>query len=298
MYVLLTAAHNEEDYIEETIRSVISQLVRPSLWVIVSDGSTDRTDKIVQEYAMRYSFIRSVRRERDDSRGFTSKVLALRAGVKTLALGATQFIGHVDADISMDPLYFGNLIAKFREDRDLGIAGGWYFEATRSGVWQARKGNTTRSIPGGIQMFRRECYEDVGELLPIEYGGEDWYAEIRARMFGWRVRSFPELQVRHLRATGTRGSLLRYCYHEGFTDFAFGSHPIFELAKVFRQCMSPPYLVGALVRMLGFLVAHLFGERMVPPEFVAFLRKEQLGRLRSNSLMLLRNGRETEEVRR
>jgi glycosyltransferase involved in cell wall biosynthesis len=288
-YVLLTPAYNEERYIEETIKSVLAQLLRPKMWVIVSDGSTDRTDEIVQQYAMRHPFIRFVRREKDHSCNFACKVLALRFGFQTLALQPIHFIGHLDADVSLDPCYFRDLLAKFEEDPELGIAGGWYFEKTRDGVWQSRPGNTTRSLPDGIQMFRRQCYKDIGELPAIEYGGgEDWYAQIRARMCGWRVRSFPELKVLHLRATGTRGSLLRRCYRDGFMDFAVGSHPLFEAAKVARMSAIPPYLLTALARMLGFVVAHILGKRMVSPECVAFLQKEQLGRLWSFVLSVKR----------
>jgi glycosyltransferase involved in cell wall biosynthesis len=53
-YVLLTAAYNEEAYIEETIRSVVAQVLRPSTWVIVSDGSTDRTEEIIQRFSAIY----------------------------------------------------------------------------------------------------------------------------------------------------------------------------------------------------------------------------------------------------
>jgi poly-beta-1,6-N-acetyl-D-glucosamine synthase len=280
-YALLTAAYNEERYIEETIKSILAQSLRPKIWVIVSDGSTDRTDKIVQQYAMRHPFIRFIRREKDHSREFASKVHALRAGFRALTLDPIQFIGHLDADLSLDSSYFHDLLEKFKEDPRLGIGGGWYFEKTRDGVWQSRQGNSTKSIPDGIQTFRRDCYTDIGDLLPIEYGGEDWYAQIRARMCGWRVRSFPELEVHHLRPTGTRGSLLRYCYRAGFMDFALGSHPLFEVAKVTKNIAIRPYLLNATARMLGFLVAHFSGSRMVAPECVAFLQKEQLGRLRS-----------------
>ena len=280
-YALLTAAYNEERYIEITIQSVLAQLFQPKIWVIVSDSSTDRTDEIVQQYAMRHSFIRLVRREKDHSREFASKVFALRAGLQALTLESVQFIGHLDADVRLSPSYFPDLLSKFRGDPELGVAGGWYCEHTADGAWRARPSNTTRSIPGGIQMFRRECYEEIGEILPIEYGGEDWYAEIRARMCGWRVRSFPELGVHHLRATGARGSMLRYCYREGFMDFALGSHPLFEVAKVAKKSVTRPYLFNGLARMLGFLVACASGKRMVPPAFVAFLQSEQLGRLRS-----------------
>jgi poly-beta-1,6-N-acetyl-D-glucosamine synthase len=289
-YALLTAAYNEEHYIEKTINSVVAQLLRPKIWVIVSDGSTDRTDEIVRQYAMKYPFIRLIRREKDHSREFASKVFALRAGFQTLTLEPIQFIGHLDADLWLDPCYFRELLAKFGADPQLGIAGGWCFEKASNGSWQPRQGNCPWSVPGAIQMFRLECYKDIGDLLPVEYGGEDWYTEIRARMQGWRVRSFPELEVHHLRASGTRGSLLRYCYRAGFMDFALGSHPLFEVAKAARNIAIRPYLLNATVRMLGFLVAHISGKRMVSSECVAFLQKEQIGRLRS-FILSVRKGR-------
>jgi biofilm PGA synthesis N-glycosyltransferase PgaC len=219
-----------------------------------------------------------LRREKDQNRRFASKVFALRAGLQMLGLEATQFIGHLDADISLDSTYFSDLLINFLEDPELGIAGGWCFEMMRDGLRQCR-GSSPTSVFGAIQMFRRECYQDIGGLLPIEYGGEDWYAEIRARMCGWRVRSFSELQVRHRRATGTAGSSLRYCYGQGFMDFAVGSHPVFQLAKLARRILWRPYFLGALARLLGFLMAYIVGKRMVPPEFVAYLREEQMERL-------------------
>ena len=189
-YVLVTAAFNEEAYIEETITSVLAQLLPPSTWVIVSDGSTDRTDEIVHRYAMSHSFIHFIRRNKDENRGFASKVLALRVGLESIILGQTQFIGHLDADVSFDRFYFRDLLNKFTADATLGIAGGCCTE--RIGVeFRPPPWNSTASIPGGIQMFRRKCYQDIGGLLPIEYGGEDWYAEIMARKSGWQVRSPP-----------------------------------------------------------------------------------------------------------
>ena len=53
-YVLLTAAHNEEAFIEKTIASVLAQTVLPLRWVIVSDGSTDKTAEIEERYGSQY----------------------------------------------------------------------------------------------------------------------------------------------------------------------------------------------------------------------------------------------------
>jgi glycosyltransferase involved in cell wall biosynthesis len=279
--VLLTAAYNEEAHIEETIRSIVRQLVRPHTWVIVSDGSTDRTDEIVRQYAASHTFIHFVRREKDQSRRFASKVFALGAGLQALAGKPAEFIGHLDADLSPEPGYFRDLLKHFRDDPTLGIAGGWYFEKSGNELRPA-PGSTSRSVPGGVQMFRYECYRDIRGLLPIEYGGEDWYAEIMARKCGWRVRSFPSLKVYHRRETGTAGSKLRYCYRQGFMAFALGSHPLFELAAGAKRALWRPYGVGAFTRLAGFLMAHISGRRMVPPEFVTFLREEQIGRLLPN----------------
>jgi cellulose synthase/poly-beta-1,6-N-acetylglucosamine synthase-like glycosyltransferase len=274
-YVLLTAAYNEEEHIEETMRSVVAQTVRPAIWVIVSDGSTDRTDVIIRQYMADCDFIRFVRREKDGSRGFASKVFALRDGLQMLELGESRFIGHLDGDVSFDRFYFSSLLAKFSEDPGLGIAGGGIAEKI-GGKFRQRRENRVESVPGAVQMFRYECYRDVGELLPIEYGGEDWYAEVKARMCGWRVRSFPELEVRHHRATGRRGSTLLHSYRQGFADFALGSHPIFEVCKLMGRIPSRPYLLGAAARLAGYCVAHVSSERMVSREFVAFLQKEQM----------------------
>ena len=282
-YVLLTAAFNEEAYIEETIRSVVAQVLLPRTWVIVSDGSTDETDQIIQRYAARYSFIRFVRRKKDQNRGFASKVFALRIGLQSIALDNARFIGHLDADISLDSSFFSGLLSKFDEDPKLGIAGGYYLDNI-GGEFRLSRGSSPDSVPGCIQMFRRECYQEIGGLLPIEYGGEDWYAEIMARKCGWRVQCFPELVVHHRREIGNAGGSLRYCYKQGFADYCLGSHPLFEFIKLARRVSWRPYLVGALARLLGFAVAYFRVERAVPPEFIAFLRKEQMSRLRFNRL--------------
>ena len=62
-YILITPAYNEEVYLEKTIHSVIAQAHLPKKWVIVSDGSTDRTDAIATNYAVKYRFIEFIRHE-------------------------------------------------------------------------------------------------------------------------------------------------------------------------------------------------------------------------------------------
>lgn len=279
LYALVTAARNEEKYIEKTLKSVTSQTILPGKWIIVSDGSTDCTDEIVRHYALRYKFIHLLRRVKESERSFASKVFALNAGMQLIELDKFEFVGNLDADVSFEPSYFQDLFQKFEEDAGLGIAGGFIYEEIAGG-FASRKDNCSWSVAGAVQMFRRECCREIGPFVPIQYGGEDWYAEVAARMGGWRVQSFPEFVVLHHRATGSTCGLLRSRYREGLMDYSIGCHPVFEVTKLVPRILHRPFLLGALTRFAGFTLASLRRKkRMVPSEFVSFLRKEQMARL-------------------
>ena len=53
-YVLITAAFNEEAHIERTIQAILTQNLLPKHWIIVSDGSIDRTDEIIKQYSSKH----------------------------------------------------------------------------------------------------------------------------------------------------------------------------------------------------------------------------------------------------
>ncbi len=58
-YVLVTPSRNEEAFIEKTIESVIHQTVLPVKWVIVNDGSTDRTGTVAEALCLAIRLDRS-----------------------------------------------------------------------------------------------------------------------------------------------------------------------------------------------------------------------------------------------
>src|SRR5262245_33802142 len=113
IYVLITPARNEEDYIELTLESVVRQTVRPLKWIIVSDGSTDRTDEIVSPYTEKYDWIELLKMPSRESRHFGGKVACFRAGYARLQELRYDLIGSLDADLSFPPDYFEFLVCKF-----------------------------------------------------------------------------------------------------------------------------------------------------------------------------------------
>jgi poly-beta-1,6-N-acetyl-D-glucosamine synthase len=280
-YVLTTAAHNEEATIEKTIESVISQTVLPERWVIVSDGSSDRTDEIIQSYTRRHDFIRYLRVTREPGRNFGRKVIAIHSGTKLLDDIRFSFIGNVDADVSLEPSYFEDLLAHFDRSPRLGIAGGFFFE-DEGGQFKSRRGNRVYSVTHAAQLVRRECYEAIGGYAVLEHGGEEWHAEVSARMKGWEIEAFPAMKIFHHRHTGEGGNLVRYRFRQGKMDYAFGSDPLFEVLKCFERLLHSPFLIGGAARFLGFLLSSVFREeRPVSDEFVKYLRREQRQRILS-----------------
>ncbi|HXM03773.1 MAG TPA: glycosyltransferase family 2 protein, partial [Chthoniobacterales bacterium] len=280
-YVLVTAAHNEEAFIRKTLAAVTTQTTLPKRWVIVSDASTDGTDEIVKDYARRFEFLQLLRIGERHEHNFGSKVRALNAGLAELKEDDYEFIGILDADVSFEPFYFATLLERFERDPVLGLAGGSVHEA-RDGNFAPRPDNSSRSVAGAIQLFRRECQETFGDFLALKYGGEDWFAEIMAKINGWGVETFPELTVLHLKPTGiAAASRLRYYYRQGLMDYALGSDPFFEVFKCLRRFGGRPYILGALSRFSGFVLASCRREkRPVTREFIEYLRSEQKSRMR------------------
>jgi len=275
----MTAAYNEEAHIEQTIGSVLSQTVLPRRWVIVSDGSVDRTDEIIQKYAAEYDFIRFLRISRAPGRSFGSKVAALQHGSKLLDDVPSQFIGNLDADVTIGPSYFEELIGRFSCQPQLGLAGGYVYEEI-GGVFRTRRGNREYSVAHAAQLVRRECYEAIGGYAVLEYGGEDWHAQTSARMNGWGIEAFPALKIFHHRHTGEGGNLIRHKFRQGRMDYAFGSDPRFEILKCLLRVPDKPFLIGGLARLTGFAWSSICrDQRPVSDKFVAFMRNEQKAKL-------------------
>ncbi len=120
-YVLITPARNEEAHIELTIKSVLSQTVRPAKWVIVSDGSTDRTDEIVKRYAAAHDWIELLRMPEREERHFAGKVHAFNAGAARVSHLPYDIIGNLDGDVSFDSDYIEYLLGKFSQYPLLGV---------------------------------------------------------------------------------------------------------------------------------------------------------------------------------
>lgn len=278
-YVLITPARNEEAFLEGTIRSVISQTVPPKRWIIVSDGSTDRTDEIARAYCSRHGWMELIRRPEHADRQFAAKVHAFRAGYARVQSLGFDIVGNLDADLTFEPGYIEYLLGKFAANPQLGVAGTPFVEGPSS-AYDYRFTNIEH-VSGACQLFRRECFEAIGGYAPIKGGGIDWVAVTTARMKGWQTRTFTERTLQHQRVMGTgKDSRISARHSLGRQDYYLGNHPLWQVFRMLYQMKYKPYVIGGLALGAGYLAAALRRhERPVPHELVAFIRREQMERL-------------------
>jgi glycosyltransferase involved in cell wall biosynthesis len=249
--------------------------------VIVSDGSNDQTEVIATWYCERYPWMTLVTRPPRDVRDFAGKVAAFNAGLDTIKHVNFDIVGSLDADLSFVPDYFEFLLGKFAADPQLGVAGCPFSE---EGVTYDYTFSSVEHVSGACQLFRRECYQQIGGYVPLKGGGIDVVAVLTARMKGWRTRTFPERVCVHHRPMGSANDTTKFRanYKLGQRAYRLGFHPVWQLCRSAYQMTRRPYVSGGVALAAGYFGAMLSGsERAVSQEVAAFQGRDQMRRLRT-----------------
>src|SRR6476646_3122011 len=128
-YCLISPARNEAEYIKETLDSVLAQTVLPKRWIIIDDGSTDATPKILADYAAKHDFIEVHGRVDRGRRALGGGVVEVfNLGMEMLADDPAEFVCKLDVDLILPPHYFERLLNEMAKDERLGsVSGKPYF---------------------------------------------------------------------------------------------------------------------------------------------------------------------------
>jgi glycosyltransferase involved in cell wall biosynthesis len=280
-YVLITPSRNEEKFIQKTLDSMVAQTLLPVRWVIVDDGSTDRTGQLADDYARRYPWIEVVHRPQHLDRSFAGKVHAFNAGFERVKSLEFEVVGNLDSDLSFDADYLKFLMEKFAENPKLGVAGTPFIENGYDSARDSFEGQN--HVAGGCQLFRRKCWEDIGGYVPNRAGGIDWVAVTTARMKGWTTQSFLDKRFNHYRSLGTaeRG-VLAALFSYGEKDYYLGNSPIWEIFRIVYRMLKQPLFFGGLAVGAGYFSAAIRRmKRAVSPELMRFHRREQMKKLKA-----------------
>jgi glycosyltransferase involved in cell wall biosynthesis len=281
-YVLVTPSRNEAAFIEKTLESVVRQTVLPAKWVIVNDGSTDETGTIAAKYAEKYPWIEVVNLPVRRERNFAAKVNAFNAGQERVKSVDYELIGNLDSDVSLEKDHFEFLMLKFKDDARLGVAGTVFKEESGYNS-ETDSSEGQLHVAGQCQLFRRQCFEEIGGYFANKAGGIDWIAVTTARMKGWKTRSFREKSFFHHRHLGTaERSTFAAAFSYGEKDYFLGGHPLWELFRVGFRMLKRPYFIEGFALGLGYgwaAVRRL--QRPISAELMAFHRREQMRKLKA-----------------
>lgn len=279
-YVVISPVRDEADFLQRTIDSMVAQTVRPTLWIIVDDGSTDDTAEIAASASRQHGWIRLHRRP---DRGFrkvgAGVVEAFRDGLSQVHLDDYDYLCKLDGDLEFGPAHFERLFEKFDADPRLGTASGKCWLLTSNGLQLERTGDAFSL--GAAKTYRRQCFNEIGGFVAsVMWDGIDCH---RCRMLGWKAASFrdPELRIKHLRRMG---SSFRSIYYGrlrwGYGQYFMGTHPLYALAMASYRMLERPWILGGVLILTGYAGGYLRHlPRYADLDFRRFLRQWQLARM-------------------
>ncbi len=267
-----------------TLDSVAAQTVAPALWIVVDDGSTDDTPRILQEYARKLPYLKVIRREDRGKRAVGPGVVdAFYAGLQQVSLDDFDYLCKLDMDLDLPPGYFELLMQRMEREPRLGTCSGkpWFIHP-RTGERVPEVCGDEMSV-GMTKFYRVSCFREIGGFVrQVMWDGIDCH---RARMLGWIAESVdePELRFLHLRPMGaSQGKgILTGRVRAGFGQYFMGTSPLYYLAVAAYRLPRHPVFSGSVAMLWGYVSSKLKGApRYEDPEFRKFLRAYQHACLR------------------
>lgn len=275
--IIISPVRDEEQYVEKTIKSVLLQIVKPSEWIVVNDGSKDRTEEIVKSYILNHSWISIINKQ---DRGFTQVgkgvIEAFNEGFKSIKDDDWDYIVKLDCDISLESDFFERLLKEFERDEMLGIAGGVSYVEEDGKLIEEKMPDFHPWA--GARIYRRKCFNEIGGL--VEELGWDTIDLLRAQMKGWSTKRFKDIKIIHHRRMSSRKGLWEGKLRLGRNFYITGYHPLFLIARSIYRLFQKPYFIESFGVICGYLRALLKKEAlMVTIEEKQFLQKQQIRRL-------------------
>lgn len=281
-YLVVSPCRDEEEFVRTTLASVSAQTEPPGRWVLVDDGSTDRTPQILADFAREHTFADVVTREARPNRILGSAVIhAFDAGLATVDLDDYDYVVKLDVDLDLPPTYFARLMDLMEADPRLASVSG--VACTREGGRLVPERGSFEMTVGMSKLYRVHAFRDIGGFVPrLMWDGIDCHT---ARVKGWKARAVdePGLRFEHLRPMGSsdRG-LLRGRRRHGRGQYLMGTHPVFLAASAAARTRDTPRVIGSVHLVAGYAGAAI---RREPRHGDADFRR-QLRRFQLESLVL------------
>jgi len=275
-YVLISPCRNEAQYMRRTLDTVIAQSVPPALWVIVDDGSTDDTPRILAEYQAKHDWIRVVTRRDRGRRAVGPGVIeAFYAGYDSIRPEDFDYLCKLDLDLELPPRYFEILMQRMQAEPRIATCSGKAY-VRHAGALVAENHGDETSL-GMTKFYRVACFQAIGGFVrEVMWDGIDCH---RCRMHGWIACSWdePALRFVHLRPMGSsQVGILTGRMRHGFGQYFMGTGFVYMLASAVFRLKEPPVVIGSAAMLWGWVKSALQRKpRYGDAQFRRFLRRYQ-----------------------
>jgi len=277
--LLISPVRNEEAHLELIAGAVARQTRQPDAWIVVNDGSTDRTGEILGGLAERLAFLSAIDvaprpAAVNDRLAAAADARAFNLGLASVPWRQFSHIAKLDGDTELPSCYFESLLAEFDRDPALGLAGGVYADPSPHGTgWEVVAIPLDYHVPGTLKCYSLPCFEAVGGMQ--ERLGWDTIDEVYARMHGYRTRAFAELVALHHRPRASADGTLRGRARHGQCVYIAQFPPTWVALRSVKMARSRPRVLSGVAFLYGYLRA---AARRVPRvddrAFRRFVRRE------------------------
>lgn len=262
-------AHDEAEFIQLSLDSIVQQTLLPTKLVVVNDNSKDDTEIIIDKFANEHDIISKINVNSSDAHMPGSKVVnAFYKGFETLD-SEYDIIVKLDADIVLPKNYFETICNHFINNPKMGLASGSIY-VEKNGKWIYETIANRNHVRGAIKAYRKECFEEIGGLKKSL--GWDSVDVMLAKFYGWAIYVDQTLEVHHLKTTGKT-------YHKkNYNKFG---EVFYRLGYGFWISLISSTKIAIKKKSLAVFAGHMYGyfsaknanvTKMVTPAQARFIR--------------------------
>lgn len=256
-FIAVTPAKNEERFLLDLAQDMISQTVKPLVWVIVDDESTDNTGSLIQMIEKDFFWIRGIRsKSKLDNKCIHQRITeSVRKGFDYAIYFCKNnkidynFLAVVDGDVRLERSYFERVIDSFHSNLKLGVASGFVFEEGMS----IKKHQSFNAKPRGCAVvYRKECYEMIGG-----YQG-DINSLLKAKNRKWQISTLNEPKVIHRRKSWSRKN---YFFSKGKYAYFNNWNPMSIILVGITFIKESPY--NGLSFLIGYFRSFILSDKKI-----------------------------------
>lgn len=214
-FLIIIPAHNEEENILPCLESLKNQTFQDFKCIIVNDGSTDKTQEIVEHFIQKNFKFQISNLESSKHEPGAKVVRTFNNGLETENLEEFEVVCKFDADIIFPANYLEKVNEVYEKNPNAGMVSGLVYinknfkindfttsqlhNFTNQNDWTFENLSSKNHVRGPIKSYRKELFLKMKGLRAVL--GWDNIDVMLCKMHSYETITIKELWVKHLRPT-------------------------------------------------------------------------------------------------